>query len=147
MREARTRIAEVKKDRGFGKTGAGKGKASSAKPKAGGAKKAGTICWDCGEPNHWQGDGAPSGTKHVRVAESHNTEHLVQSVESDLNVNEGDGPANEVFVATNEANTLAAAWTMAMMCRPTNRVLSLVTKCWLAPSIRHAIELFLVKFG
>ena len=58
MREARTRIAEVKKDRGYGK-------ASGGPPRAGGGKahgnqvpkqKQSTKCFDCGETGHWAGD-------------------------------------------------------------------------------------------
>ncbi|CAJ1353490.1 unnamed protein product, partial [Effrenium voratum] len=88
MREARQRIAEVRKDRGFGKVsptgGKGPGKAK------GGDKKAASNCWDCGEQGHWQGDaqckkpgqqlarpkggGKRAPAKQVRVTETYNTE-------------------------------------------------------------------------
>ena len=102
MREARSRIAEVRKDRGFGKAGTGKG---NFKPKLQGnlasAKKATTKCWDCGESGHWGGDpqcrrpGAglykPKGkgnlsgpTKHVKMVEALNTEHAIEVVDSGI---------------------------------------------------------------
>ena len=90
MREARNKINEIKKDRGYGKLPAG------TKPKMHGnqvaAKKSKTFCWDCGQSGHWSGDdGCPnpgSGAfkpkaaakkpvKNVRVAEALNTEHLL----------------------------------------------------------------------
>ena len=121
MREARSRIAEVKKDRGFGKIGGGKGKQTTSKPKAA-AKKTGTMCWDCGEYGHWQGDsqcqrpGAglfkPKGKgtnttvqKHVRVSESNNTEHLVQAVEA---VDDA-APVHEVLATNCDESTLSSA--------------------------------------
>lgn len=58
MREARTKINEIKKDRGFG----GKGSSHSASPKSKmtrnqvAHKKAKTPCLDCGEHGHWAGD-------------------------------------------------------------------------------------------
>jgi hypothetical protein len=89
MREARTKIAEVRKDRGFGKIGGGKGNANKAKQLMHGnqsqAKKVNTRCWDCGEQGHWGGDpqcGRPgaglfrpkgkggsnqNATKHVKI--------------------------------------------------------------------------------
>jgi hypothetical protein len=92
MREARTRISEVKKDRGFGKVGSGKGRPKAV---AGQSKKASTICWDCGEPGHWGGDavcrkpgaglfkpnkgkGITPPSKQVRVSEVHTTEHAYE---------------------------------------------------------------------
>ncbi|CAL1166460.1 unnamed protein product [Cladocopium goreaui] len=93
MREARARINDIRKDRGFGRPGAG------SKMKIHGnqvqKKKTSTQCWDCGEFGHWGGDsqcqkpGAglfkpkraakkpPSPQKHVKVMESLNTEHVV----------------------------------------------------------------------
>ena len=57
MREARVKLAEVRKDRGF------KGPSSSSQPsaKAKGkpgilAKKARFPCYDCNQPGHWVGD-------------------------------------------------------------------------------------------
>ena len=111
MREARTRIAEVKKDRGFGKVGSGKG--GNPKAKSSSAKKASTSCWDCGEYGHWGGDpqckkpGAglfkPSkGGKQVRVSEAHNTEHEIQSVE-ELQ------PVHEAMMALCQPSSLSSA--------------------------------------
>ena len=106
MREARTKIAEVRKDRGFGKIGGGKGNANKAKQPMHGnpsqAKKVNTRCWDCGEQGHWGGDpqcGRPgaglyrpkgkggsnqNATKHVKITEALNTEHAVETVDRDL---------------------------------------------------------------
>ncbi|CAK8990756.1 unnamed protein product [Durusdinium trenchii] len=99
MREARSRIAEVKKDRGYGKAAsssfsAGKKPHGNQVPK----QKANTRCFDCGEPGHWAGDSAcakpgaglekkgrgkglstSSPAKQVRVTEALNTEHLLES--------------------------------------------------------------------
>ena len=105
MREARTKIAEVRKDRGFGKIG-GKGNANKAKQPIHGnqsqSKKVNTRCWDCGEQGHWGGDpqcGRPgaglyrpkgkggsnqNATKHVKITEALNTEHAVETVDRDL---------------------------------------------------------------
>ena len=55
MREARSCISEMRKDRGFGKVGQGKGAAAKVKPAS--TKKSSTTCWDCGEYGHWSGDG------------------------------------------------------------------------------------------
>ena len=93
MREARARINDIKKDRGFGRPAAGsKMKVPSGQVQK---KKTSTQCWDCGEYGHWGGDaqcqkpGAglfkpksaakkpPSPQKHVKVMESLNTEHVV----------------------------------------------------------------------
>ena len=95
MREARNRIAEVRKDRGFGKIGGGKGQ-KGKQPKVHGnqatALKSSTTCWDCGEKGHWAGDsqcmrpgaglhkpkgkgGNNNGPKQVKITESLNTEH------------------------------------------------------------------------
>ena len=120
MREARSRIAEVRKDRGFGKAGTGKG---NFKPKLHGnqatAKKATTKCWDCGEPGHWGGDpqcrrpGAglfkPKGkgtsnapAEHVKVAEALNTEHAIEVVDNVANPDD----AHEVMVCSSRQLSL-----------------------------------------
>ena len=120
MREARSRIAEVRKDRGFGKAGTGKG---NFKPKLHGnqasAKKATTKCWDCGESGHWGGDpqcrrpGAglfkPKGkgnnsalAKHVKVAEALNTEHAIEMVDSGIKPED----AHEVMACSNRSLSL-----------------------------------------
>ena len=100
MREARTKIAEVRKDRGFGKIGSGKGGGKKVHGNQVPGKKATTKCWDCGEQGHWGGDpqctrpGAslfrPKGqgssvqqaTKHVKVSEALNTEHACETVDN-----------------------------------------------------------------
>ena len=103
MREARSRINEIKRDRGFGRAPAG------SKPKLNGnqveKKKTKTQCWDCGEFGHWGGDpqcpkpGAglhkpkhagkrPAVQKHVKVVESLNTEHVLDEppVSNEINM-------------------------------------------------------------
>ena len=54
MREARARINDIKKDRGFGRP------LPTNKPRLNGnqvdKKKTQTQCWDCGEFGHWGGD-------------------------------------------------------------------------------------------
>lgn len=92
MREARSRINEIKKDRGFGRA------PLNSRLKLNGnqveKKKIKTQCLDCGEFGHWGGDaqcskpGAglfkpkaagkrPTAQKHVKVVESLNTEHVL----------------------------------------------------------------------
>ena len=94
MREARHRIAEVRKDRSFGQTTNGKGGGSKSKSKSKPAgdnpKKQDTFGWDCGECDHWGGDpqcGKPgaglfrpkgkgstgSNSKQVKITEALNT--------------------------------------------------------------------------
>ncbi|CAL1174258.1 unnamed protein product [Cladocopium goreaui] len=90
MREARHQLAEVKKDRGYGKVPPSGSAASSAKSKVDAKKSSGKYpCFDCGKPGHWAGDascpnpGAGLGRKSarkpksVKVVESLNTEHVV----------------------------------------------------------------------
>ena len=125
MREARNRIAEVRKDRGFGKIGTGKGGSSKGgKSKMHGnqsaSQKQTTICWDCGEKGHWGGDaqctkpGAglfkPKGKgvsnhnnpKQVKITESLNTEHSVATVE----MAENEKSTHEVMACSNVALSL-----------------------------------------
>lgn len=103
MRGARSRINEIKKDRGFGRAPVG------SKLKLNGnqveKKKTKTHCWDCGEFGHWGGDpqcpkpGAglhkpknagkrPAAQKHVKVVESFNTEHVLDEppVSNEINM-------------------------------------------------------------
>ncbi|CAL1132431.1 unnamed protein product, partial [Cladocopium goreaui] len=84
MKEARTKLQEVKRDRGYMKPSDG---ASKTNPK----KTAKNPCFDCGLPGHWAGDPEcgkpgqglarksslkkPSG-RHVKVVETLNTEHV-----------------------------------------------------------------------
>ncbi|CAE6915744.1 RE2 [Symbiodinium sp. CCMP2592] len=53
MREARHKLQEVRKDRGFGK--ASSAPSSPQSPSRPGFKKRG-VCHDCGQPGHWAGD-------------------------------------------------------------------------------------------
>lgn len=52
MREAKSKVSEIKRDRGYGKAG-GKGKTTGNQITA---KKGRKACWDCGETGHWAGD-------------------------------------------------------------------------------------------
>ena len=53
MKEARTKLQEIRKDRGYGKAGSG----SSGKGQAASRKASGKFpCFDCGMPGHWAGD-------------------------------------------------------------------------------------------
>ncbi|CAK9111469.1 unnamed protein product [Durusdinium trenchii] len=100
MREARTKIAEVKKDRGYGKPG--QPAPLSTKPHGNQVprQKSATKCFDCGEMGHWAGDAGckapgaglarPKGkpksqmTKQVRVTETLNTEHVAPEEPDDM---------------------------------------------------------------
>ena len=100
MREARTKLAEVKKDRGFGKASADGGGKSSGK---GNAKKSSGKhpCFDCCQHGHWAGDpecpkpgaglgrkGAKKPVKSVKVVEALNTEHQLDDVTLPSGTNE-----------------------------------------------------------
>ena len=99
MREARVKLAEVRKDRGYkgpgvssaGGPGKGRGKAAIAAKKASGKH----LCFDCGLPGHWSGDPecskpgaglgrakAKAAAKQVRVAEAEVNSHSVAEVEA-----------------------------------------------------------------
>ena len=98
MREARSRINEIKKDRGFGRA------PLNSKLKLNGnqveKKKTRMQCWDCGEFGYWGGDkqGAglfkpkaagkrPTAQKHVKVVESLNTEHVLDEPPTSNEIN------------------------------------------------------------
>ena len=120
MREARGRLAEVRRDRGYGRpptstpssTSPGKGKPHGNQVTA--RKQSGKHpCWDCNEHGHWAGDpqcpkpGAGLGKKRaappkqVKMAEMFNTEHFVEPVR-EANVVQHDPPAeHEVLMAGN----------------------------------------------
>ena len=98
MREAKTRLQEVKKDRGNGKTDGSDKKGTLAKKQSGKHP-----CFDCGLPGHWAGDSecqkpgqglgrkpSPKKVKQVKLVESLNTEHVVEADETVQ-------PANEVL--------------------------------------------------
>jgi len=88
MREARTKINEVKRDRGYGRSG---NAVSQSKPHGNQVNRATatTRCFDCNLPGHWAGDkeckkpGAGLGKsekkpgKHVMIAEAMNTEYVM----------------------------------------------------------------------
>ena len=120
MREARVKLAEIRKDRGFrgppaaggasaGK-GRGKGNPSIAAKKASGKH----VCFDCGLSGHWAGDeacqkpgqglgrakGKPGPPKHVR---------LVKAIpENEVSHTESIPPApNEVLTALSSASSSA----------------------------------------
>ena len=107
MKEARSRLAEVRKDRGYGKS-------SNADPKAksNNQKKLRSNCFDCGQPGHWAGDaeckkpGMKLGrkAKQVQITEAMTTEHYIPD--------EGDvEKSNEVLAVTVQplAETVVAA--------------------------------------
>ena len=133
MREARNRIAEVRKDRGFGKIGGGKGQ-KGKQPKVHGnqatALKSSTTCWDCGEKGHWAGDsqctrpgaglhkpkgkgGNNNGPKQVKITESLNAEHAVELVDQP---GEAD-VVHEAMVCSTRDVTLQEA--LSLSSRPT----------------------------
>ena len=111
MREARTKINDVKKDRGYGRAGGQSASGGGGKPHGNqvNSRKKTTTCFDCGLPGHWKGDreckkpGAGLGAKHrgqgdsskqVLIAESLNTEHVVPGEEEMAQL----GSANETLV-------------------------------------------------
>ena len=91
MREARVKLAEVRKDRGF------KGPQSHSSAKAKGkpgilAKKARFPCYDCNMPGHWAGDPEctrpGAGLKQVRLAEAAGNEVSNTEVVNDAGAHE-----------------------------------------------------------
>ncbi|CAE7211399.1 ABCB25 [Symbiodinium natans] len=123
MREARVKLAEVRKDRGYkgpalnasaaASGGKGRGKAAIAAKKASGKH----LCFDCGLPGHWSGDpectkpgaglgrakGKAAPAKQVRIAEAcGDANHTVAEVET-LNTGE-----NEVLMAMSLSAALRA---------------------------------------
>jgi hypothetical protein len=128
MREARSKINEIKKDRGYHRN------SSNPKLKLNGnqveKKKGKTQCWDCGEYGHWGGDaqcpkpGAglfkPKGAgkkssgssgvgKQVKVVETLNTEHVFEENEMGqhevLMVNVGSLPFSEALASSKQEKT------------------------------------------
>ena len=128
MREARSKINEIKKDRGYHRN------SSNPKVKLNGnqveKKKGKTQCWDCGEYGHWGGDaqcpkpGAglfkPKGAgkkssgssgvgKQVKVVETLNTEHVFEENEMGqhevLMVNVGSLPFSEALASSKQEKT------------------------------------------
>lgn len=100
MREARAKINDVKRDRGYGRAGVG---SASSKPHGNQVNKAklNTKCFDCNQPGHWAGDkectkpGAGLGKKdkkvggkQVMISESMNTEYVIPSALSPEDVSE-----------------------------------------------------------
>lgn len=98
MREARQTLANVRKDRGYQKTGADGGK-GGRKGQAQSRKQSGRHpCFDCGGTGHWAGDaecptpgagaakkaGAKKVAKQVRITESENVANVTESMPSSL---------------------------------------------------------------
>ena len=98
MREARVKLAEMRKERGFrgppsggggAPKGRGKGSAAIAAKKASGKH----VCFDCGLPGHWAGDDAcakpgqglgrtrpkAGPVKHVKLAEAAPEHEVIQT--------------------------------------------------------------------
>ena len=108
MREARHKLAEVKKDRGYGKVSPTGTSTTSTKAKVDAKKSSGKYpCFDCGKVGHWAGDSSCSSPgagigrkssrkppKSVRVVETLNTEHVV-----DGPIDDGHD-SNEVLTVT-----------------------------------------------
>ena len=126
MREARGKLAEVRKDRGYGKapssTSSSPGKGRPHGNQATARKQSGKHpCWDCLQHGHWAGDpqcpkpGAGLGKKdggkggrHVKVVESLNTEHVVEGHEvSVAEVATGSGLAS-VLLGPQQVHEVAA---------------------------------------
>ncbi|OLP82867.1 hypothetical protein AK812_SmicGene36445 [Symbiodinium microadriaticum] len=108
MREARVKLAEVRKDRGF--KGPGFGSSSSAKGRGRGSasiqakKKDGKhVCFDCGLPGHWAGDegctkpGQGLGRAKARPAKSVKIAEVVAENEV-IQTEAGDGELREVMM-------------------------------------------------
>ena len=101
MREARTKIADLKKDRGYGRVGGGPGSPSKAHGNQVNSSKKTSKCFDCGEYGHWKGDKecqkpgaglckpkAKAKSKQVLIAEVLNTEHLVEEATNEQQIHE-----------------------------------------------------------
>ena len=89
MKEARSRLQEVCRDRGYGKAGGKVGDNSQANAKKSSGRH---PCFDCGLPRHWAGDkectkpgqglgrrqagGKPKPVKQVRAVEANQTDHV-----------------------------------------------------------------------
>ncbi|CAE7941477.1 agaA [Symbiodinium necroappetens] len=112
MREARVKLAEVRKDRGF--KGPGFGSGSSAKGRGRGSasiqakKKDGKhVCFDCGLPGHWAGDegctkpGQGLGRAKARPAKSVKIAEVVAENEV-IQTEAGDGELREVMMINAE---------------------------------------------
>ena len=97
MKEARSKLQEIRKDRGYGKPGNPAAKSQAASRKASGK----FPCFDCNMPGHWAGDpecpkpgaglgrkgGARPKVKQVRLAEALQSDHLPSS-EPDSKIHE-----------------------------------------------------------
>ena len=119
MREAKTRLQEVKKDRGYGKTDGSDKKGTAAKKQSGKHP-----CFDCGLPGHWAGDpecqkpgqnlgrkSPPKKAKQVKVVETLNTEHVVEELDTQTNevlavVSEPGLISDSLVQAVNDAHGL-----------------------------------------
>ena len=101
MREATSKIADLRKDRGYGRVGSAPGSPSKAHGNQVNSSKKTSKCFDCGEFGHWKGDkecqkpGArlckpkpKMKPKQVLIAETLNTEHQVENVKDDPPIHE-----------------------------------------------------------
>ena len=101
MREARSKIADLRKDRGYGRVGSAPGSPSKPHGNQVNSSKKTSKCFDCGEFGHWKGDkecqkpGAglckpkpKMKPKQVLIAETLNTEHQVENVKDEPPIHE-----------------------------------------------------------
>ena len=101
MREARTKLAEVKKDRGYGRVPADGGGGQSTSKNLSKKKSGKHPCFDCNQHGHWAGDpectrpgaglarkGPKKPMKSVKVVETLNTEHLIEDASAPSGTNE-----------------------------------------------------------
>ena len=117
MREARQKLAEVRKDRGFRGPSSSSPMMAKARAKAAiSAKKASGkhVCFNCGLSGHWAGDaectkpGAglarPKGkpAKQVRIAEAVGSHEIAQAEQV-------EAPANEILMLSSTAVSLSGA--------------------------------------
>ena len=118
MREAKTKLQEVKRDRGYGRVG-GVDQKGKVNPKKSSSKH---PCFDCDLPGHWAGDpeckkpGQGLGRKHksppkqVKLAEALTTEFVVEPA-----VDSSSGPGNEVMVVNREPSSVITPGLLAAL--------------------------------
>ncbi|CAE7634513.1 agaA [Symbiodinium necroappetens] len=131
IREARVKLAEIRKDRGF--KGPGFGSGAPAKGRGRGSasiqakKKDGKhVCFDCGLPGHWAGDegctkpGQGLGRAKARPAKSVEIAEVVAENEV-IQTEAGDGDPGEVMMISGETGrTLQQAFEMSVVCAEVN---------------------------
>ncbi|CAE7206232.1 unnamed protein product [Symbiodinium natans] len=104
MREARHKLQDLRKDRGFGKATSAPSSPQSGRP---GFKKRG-VCHDCGQPGHWAGDqgcskpgaglarpksSARPGATPSQSSPSHRRVQLVESFAAEATQEQREDPA------------------------------------------------------